>query len=44
MVKQYNLVKNNWGEDIQKKIGPSTYGCINILFDYERGTISFTKN
>ena len=33
--KAINLVKNNWGEDIQKKIGPSTYGCINVLFDYE---------
>ena len=33
--KAINLVKNNWGKDIQKKLGPSTYGCINVLFDYE---------
>ena len=33
--KAINLVKNNWGEDIQNKLGPNTYGCINILFDYD---------
>ena len=33
--KALQLIGNNWGEDASKKIGPSTYGCINILLDYD---------
>jgi hypothetical protein len=33
--KALQLVGENWGEDITKKIGPSTYGCINVLLDYD---------
>jgi len=33
--KALQLVENNWGEDTNKKIGPSTYGCINVLLDYD---------
>ena len=33
--KALQLIGNNWGEDVVKKIGPSTYGCINILLDYD---------
>lgn len=29
------LVDKNWGKDTPKKIGPSTYGCINVLLDYD---------
>ena len=29
------LVDENWGKDTSKKIGPSTYGCINVLLDYD---------
>ena len=33
--KALQLVGENWGKDALKKIGPSTYGCINILLDYD---------
>lgn len=33
--KALELVGDNWGEDVFKKIGPSTYGCINVLLDYD---------
>ena len=33
--KALQLVGENWGKDTLKKIGPSTYGCINILLDYD---------
>jgi hypothetical protein len=33
--KALELVGDNWGEDVSKKIGPSTYGCINVLLDYD---------
>lgn len=33
--KALKLIGDNWGEDAMKKISPSTYGCINILLDYE---------
>jgi hypothetical protein len=33
--KALQLVGDNWGENTIKKIGPSTYGCINILLDYD---------
>jgi len=33
--KALQLIGNNWGEDAMKKIGPSTYGCINVLLDYD---------
>jgi hypothetical protein len=33
--KALQLVGDNWGEDTAKKIGPSTYGCINVLLDYD---------
>ena len=33
--KALELVSDNWGEDTAKKIGPSTYGSINILLDYD---------
>ena len=33
--KALELVEDNWGEDVTKKIGPSTYGCINVLLDYD---------
>jgi len=33
--KALKLIGNNWGKDAIKKISPSTYGCINILLDYE---------
>ena len=33
--KALQLVDENWGKDTLKKIGPSTYGCINILLDYD---------
>ena len=29
------LMKNNWGEDAIEKIGPSTYGAITIMLEYE---------
>ena len=34
--KALQLIGDNWGEDAIKKIGPSTYGCINILLDYDQ--------
>jgi hypothetical protein len=34
--KALHLIKDNWGEDANKKIRYSTYGCINILLDYEK--------
>ena len=34
--KALQLVGENWGKDTLKKIGPSTYGCINILLDYDQ--------
>ena len=33
--KALQLVGENWGKDTLKKIGPSTYGCINVLLDYD---------
>jgi hypothetical protein len=33
--KALKLISDNWGEDAVKRISPSTYGCINILLDYE---------
>jgi hypothetical protein len=33
--KALELVGDNWGEDVTKQIGPSTYGCINVLLDYD---------
>ena len=33
--KALQLVDENWGKDTLKKIGPSTYGCINVLLDYD---------
>lgn len=33
--KALELVGDNWGDDVLKKIGPSTYGCINVLLDYD---------
>ena len=33
--KALQLVDDNWGKDTLKKIGPSTYGCINILLYYD---------
>jgi len=33
--KALQLVGDNWGENTIKKIGPSTYGCINVLLDYD---------
>ena len=33
--KALELIGDNWGEDAPKKIGPSTYGCINVLLDYD---------
>ena len=33
--KALELIGDNWGEDAAKKIGPSTYGCINVLLDYD---------
>lgn len=33
--KALELVGDNWGEDVLKQIGPSTYGCINVLLDYD---------
>lgn len=33
--KALELIGNNWGEDALQKIGPSTYGCINVLLDYD---------
>jgi hypothetical protein len=33
--KALQLVDENWGENTIKKIGPSTYGCINVLLDYD---------
>jgi hypothetical protein len=33
--KALQLIGNNWGKDASKKIGPSTYGCINVLLDYD---------
>ncbi len=33
--KAIQLVGENWGKDTLKKISPSTYGCINILLDYD---------
>lgn len=30
------LIKSNWGHDAHKKIKYSTYGCINVLLDYEK--------
>src|SRR6056300_49491 len=26
---------DNWGPDAEKKVRESTYGCINILFDFD---------
>ena len=34
--KALQLVGENWGKDTLNKIGPSTYGCINILLDYDQ--------
>jgi len=34
--KALQLVGENWGKDTLKKIGPSTYGCINVLLDYDQ--------
>ena len=28
------LMKNNWGEEAKEKVGPSTYGAINIMLEY----------
>ena len=33
--KALQLVGENWGKNTLKKIGPSTYGCINVLLDYD---------
>jgi len=33
--KALGLIGDNWGPDATKKIGPSTYGCINVLLDYD---------
>ena len=33
--KALQLIDENWGKDTLKKIGPSTYGCINVLLDYD---------
>ena len=33
--KALQLVDENWGKNTLKKIGPSTYGCINVLLDYD---------
>ena len=33
--KALQLVDENWGKDTLKKIGTSTYGCINVLLDYD---------
>ena len=33
--KALGLIGDNWGPDAAKKIGPSTYGCINVLLDYD---------
>jgi hypothetical protein len=30
-----SLMKDNWGEDAIEKIGPSTYGAITIMLEYE---------
>lgn len=27
---------NNWGPDAEKKVRESTYGCINVLFDFDK--------
>jgi hypothetical protein len=34
--KALQLIGENWGKDTPKKIGPSTYGCINVLLDYDQ--------
>jgi hypothetical protein len=31
-----DLIKNNWGPTADKKIRSSTYGCINVLLEYEK--------
>ena len=33
--KALDLIKDNWGRDAKKYISPSTYGCLNLLLDYE---------
>lgn len=33
--KALKLIKNNWKEGTSKKISDSTYGCINIILNYE---------
>ena len=33
--KALKLIGENWGKEAHKKIGNSTYGCINILLDYD---------
>lgn len=33
--KALKLIKSNWGEGSSKKINDSTYGCINIILNYE---------
>lgn len=33
--KALDFIQDNWGEDAHMKIGPSTYGCINVLLDYD---------
>ena len=33
--KALHLIKSNWGDRARQKINDSTYGCINILLDYE---------
>lgn len=30
------LIGNNWGSEADKKIRGSTYGCINVLLDYDK--------
>ena len=30
-----NFLGNNWGPDADKKVRQSTYGCINVLLDYD---------
>lgn len=31
----YKLLSDNWGPDAEKKVRDSTYGAINILFDFD---------
>lgn len=31
-----DLIKDNWGKRADTKIRSSTYGCINVLFEYDR--------